>query len=83
VQQSVGLGSMITQRCCVLWAETFEIARKAGRPRKYCPVCSPPGWQVVRVPGQSRLKLRRRPPSFQRPIKINKGVVVPMRDESA
>jgi hypothetical protein len=72
-----------TQRCCALCGETFEIERKAGRPRTYCPKCSPPGFQVVKVPGQSRVKLRRRPPAFRRPIKIIKGVVVSMRDESA
>ena len=68
-------------------AETFDIERKAGRPRVYCPKCSPAGFQVVTVPGQSRVKLRRRPSLFPRLVKINKGVsvasVVPMRDESA
>jgi hypothetical protein len=42
--------------------ETFEIERKAGRPRKYCPECLPPGFQVVKLP--YRTKLRRRPPLF-------------------
>jgi hypothetical protein len=76
-----------TQRCCKICRETFDIERKAGRPRIYCPKCSPAGFQVVKVPGQSRVKLRRRPSLFPRLVKINKGVsvasVVPMRDESA
>jgi len=72
------------QRCCKICGETFDIVRKAGRPRIYCPKCSPPGFQVVKVPGQSRTKLRRRPSLFPELVKINKGVsVVPMWDESA
>jgi hypothetical protein len=79
---------MQTQRYCKIYRETFDIERKAGRPpRIYCPKCSPAGFQVVKVPGQSRVKLRRRPSLFPRLVKINKGVsvasVVPMRDESA
>jgi hypothetical protein len=58
---------MYMQRCCALCGETFEIVRKAGRPRRYCPICSPVGWQVVKVPGQSRTKLRRRPSLRSRP----------------
>ena len=57
---------METQRCCKLCGETFEIERKVGRPRLYCFVCSPAGWQVVKVPHQTRYKLRRRPPAFRR-----------------
>jgi hypothetical protein len=73
----------MTQRYCMICGDTFEVVRKAGRPRKYCSKCSPPGWQVVKVPGQSRTKLRRRPPMFRRMTKINKGVsVVPQWDES-
>jgi hypothetical protein len=62
---------MSTQRCCEceptrlrtceICGEAFAIVRKAGRPRVYCFVCEPPGWQVVKVPGESRVKLRRRP----------------------
>jgi hypothetical protein len=67
---------MSAQRCCVceptrlrtckLCGEAFAIVRKAGRPREFCFVCEPPGWQVVKVPGQDRTKLRRRPPQFSR-----------------
>jgi hypothetical protein len=50
---------MLAQRCCKLCGETFEIERKRGGQRVYCFVCSPPGWQLVKVPNQTRLKLRR------------------------
>jgi hypothetical protein len=55
---------MPAQRCCKLCLETFEIERKRGRPREYCPDCSPAGYQVVWLRG--RHKLRARPPSFRR-----------------
>ena len=49
----------------------FEIVRKRGRPRDYCYVCQPVGWQVVRVAAwqewrtrPSWWKLRRRPSLF-------------------
>ena len=67
---------------CGLCGKPFEL-NKMGRPRLYCFGCEPPGWQVVKVPHQSRVKLRRRPPPKRRPIKIIKGVVVPLRDGSA
>jgi hypothetical protein len=51
---------MLVQRRCELCAETFQIERKRGRPRVYCFVCEPRGWQVVKIPHQSRVKLRRR-----------------------
>jgi hypothetical protein len=54
---------MPAQRCCKLCLETFEIERKRGRPREYCPDCSPAGYQVVWLRG--RHKLRARPPSFR------------------
>ena len=50
----------MTQRCCAVCGETFEVERKAGRPRLYCYGCEPVGWSLVRVPHQDRLKLRRR-----------------------
>jgi hypothetical protein len=53
---------MLAQRCCKLCGETFEIERKPGRPRIYCFNCEPLGWQVVKVPRQTRMKLRRRVP---------------------
>ena len=63
---------MPAQRCCVceptrlrtckLCGEAFAIVRKPGHPREFCFVCEPEGFQLVRVPNQSRLKLRRRPP---------------------
>ena len=56
-------------------AETFDIERKAGRPRVYCPKCSPAGWQVVTVPGQSRVKLRRRPSLFSEAGQDQQGCV--------
>jgi hypothetical protein len=75
------------QRYCKICRKMFDIERKAGRPRIYCPKCSPPGFQVVKVPGQSRTKLRRRPPLFPRMGKVvahpSTPSVVPMRDESA
>ena len=52
---------METQRSCALCAQPFEIERKRGGQRKYCLRCEPPGWQVVKVPHQTRTKLRRRP----------------------
>ena len=60
VQQIGRLTRVFVQRCCELCGETFQIERKRGRPRVYCFVCEPPGWQVVKVPHQSRVKLRRR-----------------------
>ena len=57
---------MLAQRCCKLCGETFEVERKPGRPRIYCGVCSPPGYQVVKVPHQSLVKLRRRTPLTSR-----------------
>jgi hypothetical protein len=56
------LGRVLLQRCCKKCGETFEIERKPGRTRIYCLACEPPGWQVVKVPHQTRLKLRRRYP---------------------
>jgi hypothetical protein len=53
------LGRVMTQRYCKLCGKIFEIERKRGHPREYCFVCSPPGWQVVKV--RRRHKLRRRP----------------------
>jgi hypothetical protein len=50
-----------TQRSCKLCGKTFEIARKRGGQRIYCFACEPLGWQVVKVPRQSRVRLRRRP----------------------
>ena len=50
---------VLAQRCCKLCGETFEIERKPGRPRIYCFVCEPLGWQVVLL--RHRHKLRRRP----------------------
>ena len=67
---------------CRLCSTEFDLNR-VGRPRLYCWVCEPAGWQIVKVPHQARVKLRRRPPLFPRMPKINKGVVVPMWDESA
>jgi hypothetical protein len=46
-----------------MWRDV-PIERKRGRPRAYCFVCEPPGWQVVKVLYQSRLRLRRRRPVF-------------------
>jgi hypothetical protein len=51
---------VLAQRTCKICGETFEIGGKRGRPRIYCRVCEPPGWQVVKVPHQTRVKLRRR-----------------------
>jgi hypothetical protein len=81
------LSTVMVQRYCALCGKTFEIERKAGRPRKYCPECSPPGFQVVKLP--YRTKLRRRPPLCPRPgktSKINKNatrVAFPQWDGSA
>jgi hypothetical protein len=83
VQQSVDL-ALVVQRYCALCGQTFEIERKVGRPRKYCLECSPAGFQVVKVPHQTRVKLRRRPSLFPRLTKINKGVsFIRQMDESA
>jgi hypothetical protein len=60
VQQIGRLNNVFVQQCCKLCGEAFQIERKRGRPRIYCFACEPPGWQVVKVPHQSRLKLRRR-----------------------
>lgn len=57
---------MLAQRSCGLCGETFEFERKRGGQRKYCFECEPPGFQLVRVPNQDRLKLRHRPPVFPR-----------------
>ena len=74
---------MSTQRCCAceptalqtckICGEAFAIVRKPGRPRDYCFVCEPPGWQVVRVAAWQEWrtrpywwKLRRRPPRLPR-----------------
>jgi hypothetical protein len=85
--QSLNLSSRLLVWPCAGCVPTeFELNRM-GRPRLYCWVCEPAGWQIVKVPHQSRVKLRRRPPLFPRMPKINKGVsvasVVPLRDESA
>jgi hypothetical protein len=56
----------LVERSCRFCGGTFEIERKPGRPREYCFVCEPVGFKIVKVPGQSRLKLRRWPPSFSR-----------------
>jgi hypothetical protein len=48
---------VLAQRCCKWCGETFEAERRRGGQRLYCPSCSPPGRQVVKVRG--RLKLRR------------------------
>ena len=72
---------MLAQRCRVLCGQVFQIERKRGRPRLYCGVCSPPGFQVVVV--RSRYKLRRRPPAFRR-IDVATWLANPsMWDESA
>jgi hypothetical protein len=52
--------AMIVQRYCALCGNTFESERKRGGQRIYCLVCEPPGWQVLKVPHQTRTKLRRR-----------------------
>ena len=52
---------MLAQRCCKICGESFEVGGKRGRPRIYCLVCEPPGFQVVKVPHQERVRLRRRP----------------------
>jgi hypothetical protein len=52
---------MGSQRSCKICGGTFEIERKAGRPRIYCFRCEPEGYSVVKVPHQSRVRLRRRP----------------------
>jgi hypothetical protein len=58
-------------RTCKICGESFAIVRKAGRPREYCFVCEPPGFQVVRVAAWPEWrtrpywwKLRRRPSLF-------------------
>jgi hypothetical protein len=48
---------VIVQRCCALCQKAFESERKRGGQRIYCLVCEPPGWQVVKVPHQTRTKL--------------------------
>ena len=60
-------------RTCKICGGSFAIVRKPGRPRDYCFVCEPPGWQVVRVAAwpewRSRAywwKLRRRPSRLPR-----------------
>jgi hypothetical protein len=60
-------------RTCKICGESFAIVRKRGRPREYCFVCEPPGFQVVRVAAwpewRSRpywWKLRRRPSRLPR-----------------
>jgi hypothetical protein len=53
---------MLAQRYCKICGETFEIERIRGGQRVYCFSCEPPGWQVVKVPNQTRVKLRRRQP---------------------
>jgi hypothetical protein len=55
---------MVRERCCGWCGNVFEIERKRGRPRIYCPNCSPPGYQVIRRRG--RFKLRLRPALFPR-----------------
>ena len=55
-----GQGNSGPQRCCGLCGGSFEVERRRAGQRKYCPRCSPPGRQVVRLP--YRTKLRRRPP---------------------
>jgi hypothetical protein len=67
---------------CRLCSTEFELNR-VGRPRLYCFGCEPAGWQVVKVPNQTRVKLRRRRPLFPRMTKTTGRVVVPMWDESA
>jgi hypothetical protein len=52
------------ERFCKLCGETFEIERRRGGQRKYCLRCEPEGWQVVKVPRQTRVKLRRRQSLF-------------------
>jgi hypothetical protein len=48
---------VLAQRSCGLCGETFEFERKRGGQRKYCFECEPPGFQLVRVPNQDRLKV--------------------------
>jgi len=48
-----------TLRTCLICWGTFEVERKAGRPRLYCFVCEPPGWQVVRLSGSPEWRSRR------------------------
>jgi hypothetical protein len=57
---------MLAQRCCRLCGETFEFERKRGGQRIYCFRCEPPGFQLVKVPGQDRLKVRHRPALWPR-----------------
>lgn len=56
----------MAQQTCKLCGESFAIVRKAGRPREYCWSCEPVGWRVVKLPHQSRVKLRRRPSRLPR-----------------
>jgi len=53
---------VLVQRCCKLCGDTFEFERNRGGQRIYCFVCEPQGWQVVKVPNQTRVKLRRLKP---------------------
>jgi hypothetical protein len=62
------------QRTCKLCGEAFAIVRKAGRPREYCWTCEPVGFQLVKLPYQSRVKLRRRPSRLPRMTVVARNV---------
>lgn len=53
---------------CKLCGQPFEveIGKAGGRPREYCFDCCPEGFKIVKVPGQTRLKLRRVKPLMRR-----------------
>jgi hypothetical protein len=63
----------IAQRTCRICREPFEVVRRPGRPRSFCWVCEPVGFQLVKVPGQSRVKLRRRPSQLRRMTVVRKS----------
>jgi hypothetical protein len=56
---------VLAQRSCKICGGTFEFERKRGGQRIYCFDCEPLGWKIVKVPGQTRVKLRRHPPAFR------------------
>jgi hypothetical protein len=72
---------VLVERCCKVCGELFEVERRRGGQRIYCPRCSPPGTQVVKVRG--RYKFRRRPPAFRRIDAVAWLANPSMWDESA
>jgi hypothetical protein len=56
----------VLERVCKLCQQPFTLEYCHGRPREYCWLCVPKGFKLVRVPGQTRTKLRRDPPLWKR-----------------